>query len=72
MLIGSAASATDISREIAEVAKEVHISSRSATSGVPLKLPSYDNVWQHSMVKLYITCIFMWFLSTRDADFSVV
>ncbi|PHT81695.1 CBL-interacting serine/threonine-protein kinase 26, partial [Capsicum annuum] len=38
-----------ISGEIAEVAKEVHISSRSATSGVPMKLPGYDNVWLHNM-----------------------
>ncbi|KAM3308691.1 flavin-containing monooxygenase FMO GS-OX-like 4 isoform X2 [Capsicum chacoense] len=51
LLIGGAASATDISREIAEVAKEVHISSRSATSGVPMKLPGYDNVWLHNMIE---------------------
>ncbi|KAK4365862.1 hypothetical protein RND71_013742 [Anisodus tanguticus] len=51
VLIGGAASATDISREIAEVAKEVHISSRSATSGVPVKLPGYDNIWLHNMIE---------------------
>ncbi|TMW96632.1 hypothetical protein EJD97_007073 [Solanum chilense] len=51
VLIGGAASATDISREIAEVAKEVHISSRSATSGVPMKLPGYDNIWLHNMIE---------------------
>ncbi|KAL3334873.1 hypothetical protein AABB24_031210 [Solanum stoloniferum] len=51
VLIGGAASATDISREIAEVAKEVHISSRSATSEVPMKLPGYDNIWLHNMIE---------------------
>lgn len=60
VLIGGAASATDISREIAEVAKEVHISSRSATSGVPMKLPGYNNIWLHNMVKWLKSCTFIW------------
>ncbi|CAN4097761.1 unnamed protein product [Withania somnifera] len=59
VLIGGAASATDISREIAEVAKEVHISSRSATSGVPMKLPVYDNIYLHNTIE------------TVDSDSSV-
>ncbi|MCD7470141.1 Flavin-containing monooxygenase FMO GS-OX1 [Datura stramonium] len=50
VVIGGATSATDISREIAEVAKEVHISSRSALSGTPKKLHGYENLWLHSMI----------------------
>ncbi|KAK6787113.1 hypothetical protein RDI58_015638 [Solanum bulbocastanum] len=38
VVIGGATSASDISGEIAEVAKEVHISSRSALSGTPKKI----------------------------------
>nr|DAD47834.1 TPA_asm: hypothetical protein HUJ06_017771 [Nelumbo nucifera] len=50
VLIGSSASAVDISMDIAVVAKEVHISSRSATPGEIGKLAGYDNMWLHSMV----------------------
>lgn len=57
VLIGSAASAVDISREIAEVAKEVHISSRTDKLGTGGKLAGYDNIWLHSMVKLLMPCL---------------
>lgn len=51
VLIGSAASAHDISRDIAGVAKEVHVAARSAPAGMLVKQPGYDNMWLHSMVK---------------------
>ncbi|KAL3366121.1 hypothetical protein AABB24_010994 [Solanum stoloniferum] len=51
VVIGAATSASDISREIAEVAKEVHISSRSALSGTPKKVHGYENLWLHSMIE---------------------
>ncbi|KAH7862377.1 hypothetical protein Vadar_004045 [Vaccinium darrowii] len=43
VIIGSGASAIDISKEIASVAKEVHLSSRSPN----VKVSKVDNVWQH-------------------------
>lgn len=54
MVIGSSASAEDISREIAKVAKEVHIASRSFQKGSPAKLQGYENVWLHPMVNLLV------------------
>ncbi|XP_073111848.1 flavin-containing monooxygenase FMO GS-OX-like 4 [Elaeis guineensis] len=51
VIIGSSASAHDISRDISSFAKEVHIASRSASDGTPTKLPGYGNVWLHSMVE---------------------
>ncbi|KAF5729871.1 flavin-containing monooxygenase-related family protein [Tripterygium wilfordii] len=51
ILIGSAASAVDISREIAGVAKEVHIASRSAADKTCERVPGYDNMWLHSMME---------------------
>ncbi|KAH7514131.1 hypothetical protein FEM48_Zijuj11G0056300 [Ziziphus jujuba var. spinosa] len=51
ILIGSAASAADISRELAGVAKEVHVASRSVGDGATGKRPDYDNLWLHSMIK---------------------
>ncbi|KAI3468908.1 hypothetical protein Pfo_025571 [Paulownia fortunei] len=50
VLIGSSASADDISRDIARVAKEVHVASRSVEIGVIGKLPGHDNIWLHSMI----------------------
>lgn len=50
-MIGSAASAVDISRDIAGVAKEVHIACRSVADETVEKHPGYDNLWLHSMVK---------------------
>ncbi|KAM5572836.1 hypothetical protein ABKV19_012741, partial [Rosa sericea] len=64
ILIGSSSSATDISRDIAGVAKEVHISSRSVASETNEKKPcfnttrlnaminsGYDNMWLHSKIE---------------------
>ncbi|CAL9029505.1 unnamed protein product [Prunus brigantina] len=51
ILIGGAASSADISRELAGVAKEVHIASRSVADEAIGKQPSYDNMWLHSMIK---------------------
>ncbi|KAJ7944767.1 Flavin-containing monooxygenase [Quillaja saponaria] len=51
ILIGSAASAVDISRDIARVAKEVHIAIRSVEDSTLGKHPSYDNMWLHSMIE---------------------
>lgn len=51
VLIGGAASSDDISREIAKVAKEVHIASRSVQNGATGKLAGYDNIWLHSMIE---------------------
>lgn len=49
--IGSSASAVDISRDIAGVAKEVHVASRSAPDGTTKKQLGYDNMWLHSMIE---------------------
>jgi len=43
VMIGSGPSARDISREIASVAKQVHLSSRSPN----VEASKVDNVWQH-------------------------
>ncbi|OVA15147.1 Flavin monooxygenase FMO [Macleaya cordata] len=51
LLIGNAPSAWDISRDIARVAKEVHVASRSFTNETPTKQPGYDNMWLHSMIE---------------------
>ncbi|KAF9613976.1 hypothetical protein IFM89_014169 [Coptis chinensis] len=51
VVIGGAFSAFDISREIAGVAKEVHVASRSITNANPTKQLGYDNMWLHSMVR---------------------
>ncbi|XP_076957047.1 flavin-containing monooxygenase FMO GS-OX-like 4 [Bidens hawaiensis] len=51
ILIGSSASAVDISREIASVAKEVHIASWSNSSEESTTLPGYDNVWLRPMIE---------------------
>ncbi|TKY49679.1 Flavin-containing monooxygenase FMO GS-OX 3 [Spatholobus suberectus] len=50
VVIGFASSAFDISRDIAKVAKEVHIATRSPDVKV-MKLANHDNIWQHKMVK---------------------
>lgn len=54
VLIGSAASAVDISLEIAGVAREVHIAARSVGDDKLGKLLGFENMWLHSMVKLVI------------------
>ncbi|MBA0754468.1 hypothetical protein Gogos_019927 [Gossypium gossypioides] len=50
IVIGSSASAVDICRDIAPVAKEVHVASRSAADETYTKQPGYDNLWFHSMI----------------------
>ncbi|GAB2274134.1 hypothetical protein Dimus_008906 [Dionaea muscipula] len=50
VLIGSSESAVDISREIATVAKEVHVAARSMPEGSFGKLPGHHNMWLHPMV----------------------
>lgn len=51
IMIGSAASAVDISRDVSRVAKEVHIASRSNKDGNSSKLPGHDNIWLHPMIE---------------------
>ncbi|KAI5017926.1 hypothetical protein ZWY2020_042814 [Hordeum vulgare] len=50
IVIGASASAVDISRDIASVAKEVHIADRSAPTSTCEQQPEYDNMWLHSMI----------------------
>lgn len=50
IVIGASASAVDISRDIACVAKEVHIADRSAPTSTCEQQPEYDNMWLHSMI----------------------
>lgn len=50
-MIGAGPSAYDISREIAVVAKEVHLSSRTSTSVGFYKLVNLSNVRQHAEVR---------------------
>lgn len=54
VVIGGAASAVDISRDIATVAKEVHIADRSIEEDKLGQVPGHDNMWLHSTVKLII------------------
>ncbi|KZV47341.1 hypothetical protein F511_30161 [Dorcoceras hygrometricum] len=49
VVIGQGPSAVDISRDICEIAREVHLSSRSPNVKVS-KLVSLNNAWQHSMI----------------------
>ncbi|XP_043810291.1 flavin-containing monooxygenase FMO GS-OX-like 4 isoform X2 [Manihot esculenta] len=51
VLIGGSASAVDISRDIASVAKEVHVASRSVANEKYEQQPGYDNIWLHSMIE---------------------
>ncbi|KAI3841558.1 hypothetical protein MKX03_023872 [Papaver bracteatum] len=51
LLVGNSSSGEDLSRDIAGVAKEVHIASKYLTNGMPSKQLGYDNIWLHSMVK---------------------
>ncbi|KAF9613983.1 hypothetical protein IFM89_014176 [Coptis chinensis] len=51
VLVGGSYSAFDISREIAGVAKEVHVASRYITNANPTKQLGYDNLWLHSMIE---------------------
>ncbi|KAK6947602.1 Flavin monooxygenase-like [Dillenia turbinata] len=51
ILIGSSASASDICRDIAGVAKEVHVASRSVADQTFHILPGHENIWLHSMIR---------------------
>ncbi|KAJ0876511.1 putative flavin monooxygenase, FAD/NAD(P)-binding domain superfamily [Helianthus annuus] len=51
VLIGSSASAVDISREIASITNEVHIASWSNSNEESETLPVYDNVWLRPMIE---------------------
>ncbi|KAL5728875.1 hypothetical protein ACHQM5_001905 [Ranunculus cassubicifolius] len=51
VLIGNSHSSYDISREIATVAKEVHVASRSYNNNTPTKELGYNNLYLRSMVK---------------------
>ncbi|KAJ4712812.1 Flavin-containing monooxygenase [Melia azedarach] len=51
ILIGSATSAFDICRDLAGVAKEVHVARRSVADETYEKQPGYDNMWLHSMIE---------------------
>ncbi|KAF3499460.1 hypothetical protein F2Q69_00040698 [Brassica cretica] len=49
--IGSSASAVDISRDIAGVAKEVHVASWSNAADTFIKQNGHTNLWVHSMIE---------------------
>nr|BDH72886.1 marasmin synthase 2 [Tulbaghia violacea] len=51
VVIGNSASSDDICRDIAGVAKEVHIAARSVEDKLLGKLPGHGNIWFHSMIK---------------------
>jgi cation diffusion facilitator CzcD-associated flavoprotein CzcO len=51
VLIGNSASADDISRDIARVAKEVHVACRSNAADTYIERPGYSNLWMHSMIE---------------------
>ncbi|CAA0309968.1 putative flavin monooxygenase, FAD/NAD(P)-binding domain superfamily [Arabidopsis thaliana] len=51
VLIGNSASADDISRDIARVAKEVHVACRSNEADTYIERPGYNNLWMHSMIE---------------------
>ena len=59
ILIGVGSSALDISMDIAQVAKEVHIASRSAKVGVLGNVSGYDNLKLHPMVEVRISGIWL-------------
>ncbi|KAL6649022.1 hypothetical protein ACP70R_013246 [Stipagrostis hirtigluma subsp. patula] len=51
VIIGAKNSGGDISRELASVAREVHMANRSAPAATCEKLPGYHNLWLRSMVE---------------------
>lgn len=55
MIIGSSSSAVDISRDVAGVAKEVHVASWSNTADTFIKQNGHTNLWMHSVVSLHFT-----------------
>jgi len=52
VIIGTQASGLDISRDVAHVAKEVHLSARNWNSSVDFAKPmgQHQNIWPHSTV----------------------
>uniref|UniRef100_A0A453NIA3 Flavin-containing monooxygenase n=1 Tax=Aegilops tauschii subsp. strangulata TaxID=200361 RepID=A0A453NIA3_AEGTS len=52
VVIGCGPSGTDISRDIAGVAKEVHLASRWSLSATSEKLPGHANMWFHSEAQI--------------------
>lgn len=56
VVIGDGASAIDISVEISDKAKQVHLSSRKPDVQ-PSKLDCRDNMWQHSKVIIKLNFI---------------
>ncbi|KAF3448375.1 hypothetical protein FNV43_RR09088 [Rhamnella rubrinervis] len=51
VLIGCSTSANDIGREVAGVAKEVHLACRSIGHETLGQQPGYDNIWRHPMIE---------------------
>ncbi|KAL6848226.1 hypothetical protein ACP4OV_022354 [Aristida adscensionis] len=51
VIIGASNSCSDISKDIAGVAKEVHMASRSVPASTCERLPGYRNLWLRSMVE---------------------
>ncbi|CAA7041588.1 unnamed protein product [Microthlaspi erraticum] len=51
VVIGSSASAVDISRDISGFAKEVHVASWSNPADTFIKQNGYTNIWMHSMIE---------------------
>ena len=67
-MIGNGPSAYDISREIATVAKEVHLSSRSPDVKVS-RLGNHHNIWQHSKAGLpYMKITYKQIFHTKNAS----
>ncbi|OWM88389.1 hypothetical protein CDL15_Pgr003801 [Punica granatum] len=51
VLIGNSVSALDISRDVAPVAKEVHLAIRSSNGATLGKQPGFSNMWLHPMIE---------------------
>ncbi|KAJ4906958.1 Flavin-containing monooxygenase FMO GS-OX-like 3 [Raphanus sativus] len=51
VIIGSSSSAVDISRDVAGVAKEVHVASWSNTADTFIKQNGHTNLWMHSVIE---------------------
>ncbi|KAK1565308.1 hypothetical protein Q3G72_023762 [Acer saccharum] len=51
ILIGDSASAVDTCKDIAGVAREVYVASRSVADETYEKYPGYDNMWHHPIIE---------------------
>ncbi|KAL5551162.1 hypothetical protein UlMin_001338 [Ulmus minor] len=51
IIIGNSSSSADISRDVAGVAREVHVVARSVAVGTFEKRPGYNNIWLRPMIK---------------------